>query len=1148
MATGAQPTSDPLQVAPWREADTADSKSEQYLARRFAAASAEYRSEALTTFLMGLALGVLTWLLVGVLLEHWLVPGGLPRTARWAWLATGGVAVAAAVIRWGLPPLLRRVNVVYAARAFERQHPELHNDLVNAVLVKHKSGALSEPVVKSIRRRAARQLSRVPDDLALHGVASVLAWILAGLVGFACLYQILAPKSLITSASRLLVPWVNIAPPARVQIEPPRLSWRMAGEDPVGADQRERALTVVRGEVELARGRQLMLTTQIDGLSAGEKPELIVTPLLDDGRTDPAATAWRVPLVSAGDGRRQAVVPDTARGLDQSVSLMISAGDARTEPIRVMAVDAPMVIVRELRYHYPAYTGREPETVAWQGDIRGLEGTKVTVVAKSNRLLETVAIDLGCDGRRDVALPLAGPDSLQGNGTFTLRMAADRTGPEFASYRFMYRPRSSAGTATEPDVIGQLEHRIEVVPDLAPEVVIESPEQKVVRVPPDAPVTVRVRASDPDFAVASVRVETRLRGREGIRKGDSLLVGKPRQAFRGAATLIPRPLGAEPGSVLEYRAVAVDTRPDSPNESATEWRALEIDAAAPPQPTPEPENQRPDDSDQEPDRGDQEQGESGSEPGDQPDQPEAAERDRQQKESKPDGQQGGSKEGDQAGEQQSDQGAEGGEQGGQPGERMPDQSGRDKPGSEQGGNQQGNQQGQQDGNQRGEQQGNQQGQQQGNQQGEQGNQQGEQEGNQQGEQQGEQGNQQGEQEGAQQGNQQGQQQGESNAGSPSKESGGTRQPGEGGREGSPDQGRPQAGGGEGDSSESGQPESDEKGLGRGESAAGKAAAKPKPSVAADGTDDGEAMERILENRRRESEDDPSQPNGEGQRSPQDEGEDKQQSREQETCDKNGQPCGKPGCSACNGSGEGKPGEGKPGEGKPGEGKPGEGKPGEGKPGEGKPGEGKPGEGKPGEGKPGEGKPGEGKPGEGKPGEGKPGEGKPGEGKPGEGKPGEGKPGAEAGSPTGSVGTGGAAGGGQGEQMAGEPLEQREMEWNAQSADQAHNAANLAIEHLRRSLAEERSEVLDELGWTRDQALAFLKRWEAMQQLAQSGDPSQRAEFDRSVRSLGLRPDGLQRSRDVPTDVRGGQAEGRRTRPPSDYREQFKAFMQGTSVP
>ena len=133
-------------------------------------------------------------------------------------------------------------------------------------------------------------------------------------------------------------------------------------------------------------------------------------------------------------------------------------------------------------------------------------------------------------------------------------------------------------------------------------------------------------------------------------------------------------------------------------------------------------------------------------------------------------------------------------------------------------------------------------------------------------------------------------------------------------------------------------------------------------------------------------------------------------------------------------------------------------------------------------------------------------------------------------------------------MAGEPLERREMEWNAQSADQARNAANLAIEHLRRSLAEGRDDVLDDLGWTRDQALAFLRRWEAMQQMAQSDDPGQRTQFDRAVLSLGLRPDGIQRSRDLPADARGGQAEGRRTRPPTDYREQFKAFMQGTSVP
>lgn len=65
-------------------------------------------------------------------------------------------------------------------------------------------------------------------------------------------------------------------------------------------------------------------------------------------------------------------------------------------------------------------------------------------------------------------------------------------------------------------------------------------------------------------------------------------------------------------------------------------------------------------------------------------------------------------------------------------------------------------------------------------------------------------------------------------------------------------------------------------------------------------------------------------------------------------------------------------------------------------------------------------------------------------------------------------------------------------------------------------------------------------------MAESDDPVQRGEFERTVRSLGLRPDGVRSSRDVPSDVRGGQSEGRRSRPPSEYREQFKAYTQGTA--
>ncbi|NBW87016.1 MAG: hypothetical protein EBR23_09365 [Planctomycetia bacterium] len=112
---------------------------------------------------------------------------------------------------------------------------------------------------------------------------------------------------------------------------------------------------------------------------------------------------------------------------------------------------------------------------------------------------------------------------------------------------------------------------------------------------------------------------------------------------------------------------------------------------------------------------------------------------------------------------------------------------------------------------------------------------------------------------------------------------------------------------------------------------------------------------------------------------------------------------------------------------------------------------------------------------------------------------------------------------------------------------ARNAADLAIAHLRDSLAAGRTDVLEELGWTPEQARAFLDRWESMRRAARSGSARQSGDFDRTLRSLGLRPAGMRSSRDVPTDVKGGQAEGRRSRPPSDYRDQFRAFLEGTGA-
>jgi hypothetical protein len=1196
MATVSDRTRDPLAVPPWTTETKEGSKSDQYLAKRFAAASADLKAMAMATFLLAFAIAGVAWLIVGVLVEHWLVPGGLPDAVRWGWFVVGMAAAVWACVKWLVPLVRYRVNLVFAARELERGHPDLHNDLVNAVLVKERSGEAAEAVVKSLRRRAARRLSSVDEEGIVDRTPAVrLAWVLTALVCGMILYAVLAPKSVITSAARLAAPWKGMVAPSRVQIERPRLAWRMPGED-VGLANADRSLGIVDGKAELVRGRVLQVSSVIDGLETDERPELIVTPLRDDGTTDAPLAPWRIAMTAGSGGVQTVLVPGADRGLDSSVELQIVAGDGRSERVRVVVVDAPSLLVRELRYDYPEYMSRESETLPWQGGIRAVEGTRVTVIAEANRPLDVAAIDLGCDGRRNVSLALEKPKATTGKASFLLELNADRTGPKVASYRFIYRPKAASGQPTEPDVTSPLEHRIEVTPDLAPEVAIEDPTEKVLRVPPDAPVTVRIRAMDPDFGLAKVHVETRLDGGE-IRQGDELLVGRPRLAFRGAATLVPQALGAKPGNKLEFRAVAIDTRPDLPNRTVTEWQLLEIDASAPPQEQPPKDG----DDEQQGDKGKPQDGDQGQVKGDQKGQGQEG----QGEPGDNQGDAGGTQKGEGQGESQEAQGAGDQGQGNQGEGQAPDGQG-DKGEGQQGDGQSGQAAGD----------------------------------NGQGE------GKQGEGRGSESGQEQGQ--GENGTGRGNEGSGeqGETRPPQGNQGNGQQKGRGEQTRGQGQQRSGEQP--------------GQAEGKGEPSeskpVASDGTDDGEAIERILENRRQQGEGQPSQENqgqanqsqdqqgqgqgeeqqgqkGQGQQEQQDggqpgasqgqpdQGQGEPQAGEgqsgQQSEGQSGQGESGTGQDGAGQQGEGKQGEGQSGtaqegkeqqpvEGEPGQreqgegdqpgqgkgqagggkehqqGKEGQGQQGQGQQGQGQQGQGQQGQGQQGQGQQGQGQQGQGQQGQGQQGEGQQGEGQQGEGQQGEGQQGEGgekgqgKSGQAAGQrgqgageatqpggqsqeqggesqPTGEGEGQGGQGGrgdasdGRGGEGQAQPLERREMQWTNQDLEHARNAANLAIEHLRDSLAKGRTDILDDLGWTPEQARAFLDRWQQMQQQAAQGDPRQRAEFENAVRSLGLRPAGVQTSRDVPTDRRGGQAEGRRSRPPSDYREQFKAFMQGTSV-
>jgi hypothetical protein len=1256
MAT-APSSSEGLSVATWATAPAEQAtKSDRYLARRLAEASADFKTVAFTTFLLAASVAVAVWLICGVLLEHWLVAGGLPLWARWTWLGLGLTALAIAVVRWLVPLLRYRVNLVYAARALEAEHPELHNDLVNTVLVKARGDETAGAVLRSLERRTARRLSRLPNDGTVDRSAAVrLAVALVLVVAAASLYEISAPKSLLQSAARLLAPWSGITAPARVRIESPLLAWRQPGAGAAVEDDPARRLEQAGGSATLVRGRQLVITSGIRGLADGERAVVVVTTARDDGGVDPAARPWRVDMKPTGkDGRYRAVLPDPGRGLDHGVEFFIVAGDAQSERVRVAVVDTPSLLVREVRYDHPAYTGLGSDTVAWQGDLRAVEGTRVTITAEGNRPLKSAWIDLECDGKPDKELRVAPHDLARAMGTIELRLNAERNGPAHGSYRLVFTPRAAAGAAREETVIEKLEHRIEVLPDLPPEVSIEEPSEMTVAVPPAAPVTIRVRALDPDFGLARVTLETRLReGAAGqvvplfdaASPPGSSPMDRGRGAFAGAVQLVPERLGAGPGSVLEYRAVATDTRPQEPNVQATPWQKLRIDPSAPPrQPeVPPPAERAGDDRD----------------PAGKPDQQDSGKQDSGKQDSgkqdsgKQDGgkQDGGKQDGgkqDGGGEGRGDSG-KGGEAAGQnpgDGDRTSPAGAGEKGAGEKGAGEKGA--GEKGAGEKGG--------------GEKGG--GEKGGGEKGG--GEKGG--GEKGGGEKGG------GEKGAGSGDNGGGDKSEPaarGEGRSEkqagnnnenaGQAEPRNQQAGEQRGGEERRGEQRSGEQRQAEGSEQAGakqrrdgavkddpqSGRPEPRETVAADGSNDGEALERILEERSKEEK---RQGQGSEQQAdeksaankPSDDGDQARepgQSREpredaasdQTQClGADGEPCGKEGCSSCQG---GKAGGGTSASGKPGAGKSGEGQPGQqnqgnqGQPDSGQQGQGQQGQGQQGQGQQGQGQQGQGQQGQGQQGQGgQPGDGQPGGGQPSqqvggdaqrggnepagserggnERAPGAGDQSAVApvaggdkqagdkgnneaggeqaggkqtdaratdGRPGGPVADGGAdpsaddAGqrdAGKGGEAAGSnaagtlggrggrpaddgPVKPREMEWTDQDLEHARNAADLAIEHLKRSLSDGRSDVLDALGWTPEQAQAFLDRWHTLRQMSTSDDPRQRGEFEQTLRSLGLRPGGVKTSRDVPADAKGGQAEGRRGRPPASYREQFQAFLRGT---
>ena len=369
-----------------------------------------------------------------------------------------------------LPAILRPINPVYAAQTIEQSRPSLKNSLINFLLLRQHRSEVLPVVYEGLEYRAASDLARVPVETAVDrsrvvrfGTAFAVVLLLVGLY-----IVFLSPKNLFTSFERLMFPWADIAPPTRVSI---------ANVQPGDASQFYGDFVAASADVTgLRRGEGVMLYfTTADGQS------------VDEG----------VPLTPPDQGYRwQCVLPPGSAGLQQDLSYRLAAGDCRTPVYHIHTEFNPVIVVDRVDYHYPPYTGIPDRSVDREGDLRAIEGTKVTIHASANQPIDRAEIDLDCTGLPGVRMQVEGTTAT---AQIVLRMKpSEPTRPEYQSYQLRFADTHKRKNR-EP-----IRHRIEVLRDLPPEVQIVAPAVEKVQVPENGQVEIRVRASDPDFGFRRV--------------------------------------------------------------------------------------------------------------------------------------------------------------------------------------------------------------------------------------------------------------------------------------------------------------------------------------------------------------------------------------------------------------------------------------------------------------------------------------------------------------------------------------------------------------------------------------------------------------------------------------------------------------------
>ena len=535
--------------------DTAKSRGEfvdydRYIDRQLRKARSQIRSVDTLSSIIICVTGILGYLLLSVLIDHWMVKGGLSTVGRWLIFAGFSFSLLSYLVLAALLPLfprlmkirwlawlnhqvslpvVKKVHPYYAARAIENSDQKFKNSLVNFLDLCRSRRQLSPIVAEAVEYQAASNLSEIQvEQVVQRDRLIVISWFFVILVLVNCVYMLLSPKNAWSSIGRVLFPPMHITAPTRTVF-----------------------MDILPGDAEVYAGEQVMVSLRVNGAHP-DKVMLYYTTTNTRQHVQRPITMNQIEK----SNRYQVQLPnDSLDGVQESFSYFVAGGDGKTETFQVRVLVPPTARVEKVTYEYPSYTGLDKKETSL-ADIDALEGTKVSITASTNVVPEKARVDFGNQVVQDLAMKVTG---RQLQASFVLELGGDDY--EYRNYRVDFRTKGNQ-VNPRPSI-----HTIKVFPDLSPEVSILQP-AKDMDLAANGVMAIVVRAFDPDFGLGSVRLVLK-RNTDPV---SSILLGDGRQLGMDSTETFQLDCaehGYRPGDEIQYWVEVRDNKIPLANQAET---------------------------------------------------------------------------------------------------------------------------------------------------------------------------------------------------------------------------------------------------------------------------------------------------------------------------------------------------------------------------------------------------------------------------------------------------------------------------------------------------------------------------------------------------------------------------------------------------